>query len=128
MKKFIKFKTSITKNLGFVDIDSIFMVTSNFVYYTYGDKIESELIDENIHIDIANQINALDNSWIDIHDYVTNENETRHFLIREKSINALIKKYDTYELKLEHNSLPAEIKVTAMTDEDAKGLINYLSK
>lgn len=128
MKKFIKFKTSITKNLGFVDIDSIFMVTSNFVYYTYGDKIESELIDEDIHIGIANQINALDNSWIDILDYVTNENETRHFLIREKSINALIKKYDTYELKLEHNSLLTEIKVTAMTDEDAKGLINYLSK
>ena len=56
MKKFIKFKTSITKNLGFVDIDSIFMVTSNFVYYTYGDKIESELIDEDIHIGIANQL------------------------------------------------------------------------
>lgn len=127
MNKFIKFKT-VTKHLDFVSIDSIFMVTSNFVYYTYGDKIESLLIDEDTYIDIANQINSLSNGWIDVYDYVADKNEMSHLLIREKSINGIIKKYIGYELKLEHNSLPAEIDASAMTEAGAERLIDYLSK
>lgn len=127
MSKFIKFKTVADKP-SFVVIDSIFMVTTNEIYYTYGNKIESVIINENTYFDIANQINTLSDDWIDVRDYVTDKNETSHLFVREKSIKGFIIKYESYGLKLEHNHLPAEVAVIAMTEEDAEGLIEYLSK
>lgn len=127
MNKFIKFKTVADKP-NFVAIDSIFMVTTNEIYYTYGDKIESLIINEDSYSDIVNQISALSNDWIDVRDYVTDKNETSHLFVREKSIKGFIIKYESYGLKLEHNHLPAEVAVIAMAEEDAEGLIEYLSK
>ena len=127
MNKFIKFKTVADKS-NFVTIDNIFMVTTNEIYYTYGDKIESVIINENTYIDIANQISSVNNDWIDVRDYVTDKNETSHLFVREKSIKGFIVEYGKYELRLEHNLLPAEIEVPAITEEDAEGLIEYLSK
>lgn len=127
MNKFIKFKTVADKP-NFVTLDSIFMVTTNEIYYTYGDKIESLIINEDSYSDIVNQIGALSNDWIDVRDYVTDKNETSHLFVREKSIKGFIIKYEHYGLKLEHNHLPAEVAVIAMTEEDVTGLIEYLSK
>lgn len=128
MSKFIKFKT-VAKNVDFMSIDSIFLVTNNFVYYTYGDQNASLIINEDTYFDIANQINTLSDGWIDVRDYVADKNETSHLLVREKSIKGIVvSNSNKYELKLEHNRLPAEIAVVAMTEEDAEGLINYLSK
>lgn len=127
MNRFIKFKTVADKP-NFVAIDSIFMVTTNEIYYTYGDEIESVIINEDTYFDIANQISALSNDWIDVRDYVTDKNETSHLFVREKSIKGFIIKYEHYGLKLEHNHLPAEVAVIALTEEDAEGLIEYLSK
>lgn len=127
MNKFIKFKTVADKP-NFVAIDSIFMVTTNEIYYTYGDEIESVIINEDTYFDIANQISALSNDWIDARDYITDKNETSHLFVREKSIKGIVKNYGKYELKLEHNHLPAEVAVIAMTEEDAEGLIKYLSE
>ena len=127
MNKFIKFKTVANKP-NFVAIDNIFMVTTNEIYYTYGNKIESLIINTDSYSDIVNQIGALNNDWIDVRDYVEDKNETSHLFVREKSIKGFIIKYEHYGLKLEHNHLPAEVAVIAMTEEDAKGLIEYLSK
>lgn len=127
MNKFIKFKTVADKP-NFVAIDSIFMVTTNEIYYTYGNKIESAIISENTYIDIVNRINSVNSDWIDVRDYITDKNETSHLFVREKSIKGFIIKYESYGLKLEHNRLPAEVAVIAMTEEDAEGLIEYLSK
>lgn len=127
MNKFIKFKTVADKP-NFVAIDNIFMVTTNEIYYTYGNKIESLIINEDSYSDIVNQIGALSNDWIDVRDYVEDKNETSHLFVREKSIKGFIIKYEHYGLKLEHNHLPAEVAVIAMTEEDAEGLIEYLSK
>lgn len=127
MNKFIKFKT-VTKNLDFVDIDSIFMVTNNFVYYTYGDKIKSVIINEDTYFDIVNQVITLNDGWVDVRDFVADKNEMSHLLVREKSIKGFIVEYGKYELKLEHNHLSAEIEVTAITEENAERLIEYLSK
>lgn len=127
MSKFIKFKTVADKS-NFVAIDSIFMVTTNEIYYTYGNKIESVIISENTYIDIINQINTLSDDWIDVRDYVADKNEMSHLFVCEKSIKGFIIKYESYGLKLEHNHLPAEVAVVAMTEEDAEGLIEYLSK
>lgn len=127
MNKFIKFKTVADKP-NFVAIDSIFMVTTNEIYYTYGNKIESAIISENTYIDIANQISSVNSDWIDVRDYVTDKNETSHLFVREKLIKGFIIKYEFYGLKLEHNRLPAEVAVIAMTEEDAEGLIKYLSE
>lgn len=127
MNKFVKFKTVADKP-NFVAIDNIFMVTTNEIYYTYGDKIESAIIGENTYSSIVNQIGALNNDWIDVRDYVTDKNETSHLFVREKSIKGFIIKYESYGLKLEHNHLPAEVAVIAMTEEDAEGLIKYLSE
>ena len=127
MNKFIKFKTVADKS-NFVAIDNIFMVTTNEIYYTYGNKIESAIISENTYFDIVNQINSVNSDWIDVRDYVTDKNETSHLFVREKSIKGFIIKYEHYGLKLEHNQLPAEVAVIAMTKEDAEGLIEYLSE
>lgn len=128
MSKFIKFKT-VAKNVDFMSIDSIFLVTNNFIYYTYGDQNASLIINEDTYFDIVNQINTLDDGWVDVRDYVADKNEMSHLLVREKSIKGIVvSNSNNYELKLEHNHLPAEIAVTAMTEEDAEGLINYLSK
>lgn len=127
MNKFIKFKTVADKS-NFVAIDNIFMVTTNEIYYTYGNKIESAIISENTYFDIVNQINSVNSDWIDVRDYVTDKNETSHLFIREKSIKGFIIKYEHYGLKLEYNHLPAEVAVIAMTEEDAEGLIKYLSE
>lgn len=127
MNKFIKFKTVADKP-NFVAIDSIFMVTTNEIYYTYGNKIESAIISENTYFDIVNRINSVYSDWIDVRDYVTDKNETSHLFVREKSIKGFIIKYESYSLKLEHNHLPAEVAVIAMAEEDAEGLIEYLSK
>lgn len=127
MSKFVKFKTVADKP-SFVAIDSIFMVTTNEIYYTYGNKIESAIISENTYFDIVNQINSVYSDWIDVRDYVTDKNETSHLFVREKSIKGFTIKYENYGLKLEHNHLPAEVAVIAMTEEDAEGLIEYLSK
>ena len=127
MNKFIKFKTVADKP-NFVAIDSIFMVTTNEIYYTYGNKIESAIISENTYFDIVNRINSVSSDWIDVRDYVTDKNETSHLFVREKSIKGFIIKYEHYGLKLEHNYLPAEVAVIAMTEKDAEGLIEYLSE
>lgn len=127
MNNFIKFKT-VTNSLDFVALDSIFLVTNNFIYYTYGDKIESLIINEDSYSDIVNQIGALNNDWIDVRDYVEDKNEMSHLFVREKSIKGIVKNYGKYELKLEHNLLPAEIEAPALTENDAEGLIEYLSK
>lgn len=127
MTKFIKFKTVADKP-SFVAIDNIFMVTTNEIYYTYGNKIESAIISENTYFDIVNRINSVYSDWIDVRDYVTDKNETSHLFVREKSIKGFTIKYENYGLKLEHNHLPAEVAVIAMTEEDAEGLIEYLSK
>lgn len=127
MNKFIKFKT-VADKLNFVAIDNIFMVTTNEIYYTYGDKIESVIIGENTYFNIVNQISSVNNGWIDVRDYVEDKNETRHLFVREKSIKGFIIKYEHYGLKLEHNHLPAEVAVIAMTEEDVTGLIEHLSK
>lgn len=127
MNKFIKFKTVADKS-NFVAIDNIFMVTTNEIYYTYGDKIESAIINEATYFNIVYQIDSLSNDWIDVRDYVEVKNETSHLFVREKSIKGFIIKYEHYSLKLEHNHLPAEVAVIAMTEEDAEGLIEYLSE
>lgn len=128
MSKFIKFKT-VAKNLDFVAIDSIFMVTNNFVYYTYGDKIESVIINEDTYFDIVNQVITLNDGWVDVRDFVADKNEMSHLLVREKSIKGIVvSNSNKYELKLEHNHLSAEIEATAITEENAERLINYLSK
>lgn len=127
MNKFIKFKTVADKS-NFVAIDNIFMVTTNEIYYTYGNKIESAIISENTYFDIVNRINSVHSDWIDVRDYVTDKNETSHLFVREKSIKGFIIKYESYGLKLEYNHLPAEVAVIAMTEEDAEGLIEHLSK
>ena len=127
MNKFIKFKT-VPDKPNFVAIDSIFMVTTNEIYYTYGNKIESAIISENTYFDIVNRINSVNSDWIDVRDYVTDKNETSHLFVREKSIKGIVKNYGKYELKLEHNLLPAKIEAPALTENDVEGLIEYLSK
>ena len=127
MSKFIKFKTVADKP-NFVAIDNIFMVTTNEIYYTYGNKIESAIISENTYFDIVNRINSVYSDWIDVRDYIEVKNETSHLFVREKSIKGFIIKYESYGLKLEHNHLPAEVAVIAMTEDDAEGLIKYLSE
>lgn len=127
MNKFIKFKTVADKS-NFVAIDNIFMVTTNEIYYTYGDKIESAIINEATYFNIVNRINSVNSDWIDVRDYVTDKNETSHLFVRKKSIKGFVIKYESYGIKLEHNHLPAEVAVIAMTAEDAEGLIEYLSK
>ena len=77
---------------------------------------------------IVNRINSVYSDWIDVRDYVTDKNETSHLFVREKSIKGFIINYEHYGLKLEHNHLPAEVAVIAMAEEDAEGLIEYLSK
>ena len=128
MSKFIKFKT-VAKNVDFMSIDSIFLVTNNFVYYTYGDKIESVIINEDTYFDIVNQVITLNDGWVDVRDFVADKNEMSHLLVREKSIKGIVvSNSNKYELKLEHNHLSAEIEATAITEENAEGFINYLSK
>lgn len=126
MSKFVKFKT-VTDDLNFVGVDSIFMVTPNEIYYTYGNKIESMIIDEATYFDIVIQISAVSDGWINFRNYVDNKNEMSHLFVRENSIKGIVKNYELYVLKLEYNHLPAEIAVTALTESNAEGIINYFN-
>lgn len=89
MNKFVKFKTVADKP-NFVAIDSIFMVTTNEIYYTYGDKIESAIIGENTYSNIVNQISALSNDWIDVRDYVTDKMKQAIFLFAKNRLKDLL--------------------------------------
>lgn len=127
MSKFINFET-VTGDLNFVALDSIYLVTTNEIYYTYGTKIESEIITDIAFIRIADQIIFADEGWINIRNFVNDENVVGQTLVRKDSITGIIKTKNGYELKLEYNGLPVEVEVAYMTENEAAKLAKKLAE